>query len=325
MENLHELKVAINEIATHPTSDEHNPFVDKLVFCIDKIFSHGLKKNLFNRKDYWNLVASTSGISKNLIENVNNLEKNNSKGKGISFIKISLMEGRLGMFMDMIRQHEELLNYYENDAVIVNNYDIISDLLKSVESIDFNLCLKPNSPEGSKSHDHSFQSFDSLLLEQKNYLQTEYKCLIAKNEKLQSDILELNKEINDNKEEIRCLKTQALQIDVLNLKIKRMNEDMEEERSFYRDSKIKLERVYDELDKEKKENIRGNQMIETLKKQVEEATNSKTHQQQILKATQEHLVGAIKGKESVRADLDYLSSLVISRGMLPLIFPHNDT
>ncbi|KAJ7374669.1 zinc ion binding [Desmophyllum pertusum] len=126
--------------------------VDKLCFCMEDIFNHGLKEGLLswasnNQVSFWSLANKIT--CKKDIEDINRLRIKGDQERCLAWIRQGLKENTLGSYLNVITQDEKLLReFYYSHAFLCDRENAVKvkDLITyGISHLDFDISLSSSS------------------------------------------------------------------------------------------------------------------------------------------------------------------------------------
>lgn len=126
--------------------------VDKLCFCMEDVFNHGLKEGLLswassNQVSFWSLANNIT--CKKDIEDIKRLQLKCEQEKCLAWIRQGLKENTLGSYINVITQDEKLLReFYHSHAFFCDQEkaEKVRDLIMyGISHLDFDISLSSSS------------------------------------------------------------------------------------------------------------------------------------------------------------------------------------
>lgn len=126
--------------------------VDKLCFCVEDIFNHGLKEGLLswasnNQVSFWSLANKIT--CKKDIEDINRLQLKTDKEKCMAWIRQALKENTLSSYLNVITQDDKLLReFYHPHAFLCDAEKAertITLITYGISHLDFDISLTSSS------------------------------------------------------------------------------------------------------------------------------------------------------------------------------------
>ena len=321
--------------------EDGNEALERFCIIVEHLVSHGFRGDRhgrhWRRRDIWDFVAGleeldgTAGNQKLIFNTIRDLEGLHSgMGKFRAWLRLSLMEQSLSRNWHLLMlQSDRIKDFYDDSALIRSDKCLpICELLNGLDFIQFNLFIKGDDLEARST----VIDWNFLLQEGYNYAHfNTFTATLGSSKNIQRspesadpgvDIETLIKQKSYVEEQNRDAQKRLVQV---NANLKRSEEDnaimkqriSQLEASLNREA-VKCESIYTELElerqyfKESKHIILSlqqriqamNEELEEFRKLALDAHEAKIKTQEVLKATQAHLIHAIKAKEQYKAELE---------------------
>lgn len=309
------LKTLIDKHACTSSSDSE-VYVNQFCTILEQVLRHGLRSNWLQKREIWDLLCAIEcNANRSIFDNARACAVS-PNGRARAWMRLALMEQNLHDYFSCILECK-LSDYYEEWALMRSEQMFaISGLLLGLNSLEFNLCLKGAEldamsedidwsvllREGNRHKAPAEPVDEQLIVQQKQKTYLEHL-----NKDNQKKISELNLHINRLAEANEALQKEVRDVvkskELIEASNRGLLEDMEKreaefrvEREYFKESKKEIHELELKLEVRSEELKRMNERIAELERDLEAEKESRAKDQQVLKATQQRLVQALKTK-----------------------------